>query len=129
MNRRSFLTALALSPLAPALLCEKFGPSKQDESFAKLTEISDYGTCSGPFIQFKGIWYFSDQNIIKWCPKSELRSDNWRTVSLGSYEDFDFWQHDKDKLYWCGRHERWGVDSEPFGFDITLRFEGYFDEA
>jgi hypothetical protein len=134
MKRRNFLKLLGISPIVPSVLMakEKFGPSERDKSFAKLTEISDYGTTSRPFIWHNDIWFFADQNIIMWCPKNELASFNsssntWRKITLGSYDTYDFWVHEEGKLYWCGKKERYEILSMAQDGSISIRFDCNFE--
>ena len=82
--------------------------------------IYDEMSASAPFVQHNGIWFFADQDIIKYCPKDKLHWDNWESrrilFPLERYDYFDFWLLEEGKLFWCGEH-----DSR---FEIIEDYEG-----
>jgi hypothetical protein len=138
MKRRSFLQILGLVPFVGGILAakEKFGPSKQDVALSKLAEIGDYGTTSSPFIWHRAMWFFSDRNIIKFQPDDDLSIDEdsspdekgkWETIQLMQFEEFDFWLHEKGRLFWCGRREKWEVIVLD-GCFVKFQFTSFFDE-
>ena len=77
-------------------------------------------SASAPFVQHNGIWFFADQDIIKYCPKDKLHWDNWESIRilfpLERYDYFDFWLLEEGKLFWCGEHDN--------RFEIIEDYEG-----
>lgn len=124
MKRRDLLKSVLFAPFA-GLLKGKSNqlPSVQDVAHAKLWECADYATMTSPFVQHNGIWFFADQNIIKYCSKNKLRWDNWESIQIEEYDSFDFWQLDKGKLYWCGEYKRWELLTQP----VRIQLDGVYD--
>ena len=131
MNRRSFLKICGLLPFGAGLAVVgdsgasegQRRPSKRDVVFAPLWEMADHATMSAPFVQHEDIWFFADQDVIKYCPKSDLRWDNWNTIVLEGNDYFDFWLLDEGNLYWCGKHNKWEiVETKP----VKIQYQGYW---
>ena len=111
MKRRDFLKLIGVSILSSVVVVKsKLLPSRQDYIYAELQKHADYSTQSAPFIQFWDVWFFADADIIKYCPVSELRWDNWSTLRIQNCPDvFDYWQKIEGKFYWVGKRNRWEV--------------------
>ncbi len=115
INRRAFLKLATMLPFGGLVLGKSNPlPSKRDYVSAELQEVSDYSTQSAPFVRYKGIWFFADENVIKWCPEKKLLWDNWDAIYINDRPDtFDFWSKIEGSLYWVGEHERWEVLVNP----------------
>lgn len=116
MKRRDFLKLTAIVPFSGLLLGKPQPlPTEQDEIMAKIWEHADYATGSAPFVQHEGIWFFSDMEMVKWCPKDNLRFDAWDSCPLGreKRDYFDFWKKTEGKLYWFGKYSYWEVRTHP----------------
>ena len=116
MLRREFLKLAAIVPFSGIVMgkrCPK--PSEKDETMAKLWEVSDYATGEGPFVLHEGVWFFSDMEMVKWCPKYNLCWNGWDSCPIGreNYDYFDFWKKTEGKLYWFGKYTCWEVRTHP----------------
>lgn len=144
MNRRRFLKICGLLPIGGSLsLAESVGASEGKPQSNPSSSISYGVSCSSdpdesedkyvfesPFVLYKGIWFFSDQNVIRYCSEktlSDLRevryipatvvNNNWIPITIVG-GDFDYWWLYKDRLYWCGKKEVWEILVEP----IKIRY-------
>ena len=140
MNRRNFFKVVTgfvagifvSSTAKPKTICRLKsgppGPTTSDIIYAKLWQCADYATMSAPFVQHKGVWFFADQNVIKYCPKNKLRWDNWKSIYIVD-DCFDFWLLDEGKLYWVGEHEKWEILTNPDDnlVPVRIRLCGYWD--
>lgn len=139
MKRRDFLKRCSILPFIGSLVAvaqsgdseRNLTPSKNDYICAELQKHADYATQSAPFIQFWGVWFFADQNIIKYCPVNELRSDNWETIYIQDcwYDVFDYWQKIDGKIYWVGERNKWEIlpTDIPDRPQFEIRWCGYWD--
>ena len=127
MKRRSFIQGLIAALFAPKVLVgksqdksptpgiilpEKSPPANEHNSttagYNSATEMSE-------LVCHKGIVFFADEEIIRWCPVDKLRWGSWGRASIGKedYDRFCFWQKHEGKLYWCGKYTRWEVRTHP----------------
>ena len=129
MLRREFLKLAAIVPFSGLLLGKSQPlPTEKDKAAVELWKIADYATTEGPFIQHEGFWFFSDMEMVKWCPVDNLRFNGWDGCPIGKdhYDYFDFWKKTEGKLYWFGKHTCYEVRRHR-EIDVEFVFVGYID--
>lgn len=127
MKRREFLKLAAIIPFSSIVMGKNNPkPSGKDVAMGNLWEAADYATSGGPFVLHEGIWFFADNQTVRWCPKDELdkRSNTfkhpWDSCPIGAepIDRFDFWKKTEGKLYWFGKHICYEVLTQPIKFQF-----------
>lgn len=118
MKRRLFLQICGCLPFVKLLKGKEIlQPSENDRAGAELWNYAEFATKEGPFILYRDIWFYAENNIIYWCYKRQLQphygeifpvKSRWSRMEIPEFEEFDFWLKDYetygDKLIWVGKH-------------------------